>query len=74
MHYFELIFNYQRWLVFFGRYDDMTAIPLEKVSAEVEYVFTSLYKVKNNESAWNYLSGILTAFPSSYTPIKTGYA
>lgn len=40
---------------------------------EVEFVFSSLSKVKNNESAWNYLNGILHTYPATLQLIFSKY-
>lgn len=64
-----------RWLVQFGRFVDKAAVSLERIASEIAFCFSMLLVVKNNESGWNYLTGILRAFPKqSMVSIKARYS
>ena len=46
----------------------------EIIQREVDYVLNKLSKIKNNESAWNYLNGMMYSFPSAHSLIMTKYS
>ena len=68
-----------RWFIVFHRSLSKTAKEEEedfevKLSGEIVYTFEKIRFVKNNESAWNYLTGILTTYPQSLPSIQQGYS
>jgi hypothetical protein len=48
----------------------MTFLTPTIIDDEIDFAFACILKVKNNESAWNYVTGILEAFPLTLSTIK----